>query len=31
FHSNTPALIFIFLLFSGSYLYLYRRIVRFKH
>ncbi len=31
FHSNTPVLIFIFFLFSSSYLYLYRRIVRFKH
>ena len=31
FHSNTPVLIFIFFLFSSSYLYLYRRIVRFKN
>ena len=30
FHSNTPVLIFIFFLFSATYLYLYRRIVRFK-
>jgi len=30
FHSNTPALICIFLLFSLSYLHLYRKIVRFK-
>ena len=31
FHSNTPVLLFIFFLFSVSYLYLYRRIVRFKN
>ena len=30
FRSNTPVLIFIFFLFSATYLYLYRRIVRFK-
>ncbi len=30
FHANTPALMLIFLLFSASYLYLYRRMVRFK-
>jgi len=30
FRSNTPVLILIFLLFSVSYIYFYRRIVRFK-